>query len=54
VWLRELKSFPAGRIDTVMACWFPFDYLRGHGYTGDAKPSTGGERAFKRQRMPRT
>lgn len=54
VWLRELKGFPAGRIDTVMACWFAFDYLRGHGHIGDAKPSTGGERAFRRERMPRT
>jgi len=53
VWLRELKSFPAGQVDTVMACWFAFDFLRGQGRLGDVAPSSSGERAFKRERMPR-
>ncbi len=52
-WLRELKHYPAGLKDTVMACWFTFDVLRGKGRLGKVQPSTGGERAFKRQRMPR-
>ena len=53
VWIREMKAFPAGHIDTVMACWFPFDFLRGQGRLGDVQPASGGKRIFKRERMPR-
>ena len=51
-WLRELKNFPAGLIDTVMGCWFAFDKIRGL-VVKPAKPKGYGERQFKRERMPR-
>lgn len=51
-WLREMRDYPAGLIDTVMGCWFAFDKLR------DLSPKPAqieghGERTFRRERMPK-